>query len=520
MATTKEEAGTLASTQGFPLSADVRAGLIVFLVALPLCLGIATASGAPPLSGLIAGIVGGTLVARVSGSQLTVAGPAAGLTLLVLEGITRLGFRVFLTCTVLAGLMQLVLGGLKLGRFARLVPHVVIRGMLAAVGLVLILKQLPHAFGYDADPGGDFAFQQRDGHNTFSHLFYAFQSVSRGAVLVSVCAGVALVAWRDYRGLPLSRYLPRELVSVLVGMLVTVIAMDTSFAVSIDHRINIPMLGDQAFLTTPDLSVLLRTDVWHTAFALALIASVESLLCLEAIDRVDPEGRSSSEDRELLAQGLGNATSGWLGGLPLTAVIVRSFVNVEAGGKTQRASLTHGLLLGLATLLAAPFLNYIPLAALSVVLIAVGYKLTRPRIYREIWGHGRGQFMPFVTTIVAILLTDLVTGTLLGIGFALLFLLWEQYQSGIFVTDDGNYRLIRLVASVSFLHKGKFRKAIDTATPGTQIILDGTRAHTVDADMISAIKEAEAFAQRRGLGFSIHRSSTALHSFFREEIGA
>lgn len=498
---------------------DLRAGVLVFLVALPLCLGIATASGAPPLSGLIAGIVGGTLVTLVSGSGLMISGPAAGLTLLVLEGITHFGMRAFLSCVVLAGLMQLAFGALSLGRFARLVPQVVIRGMLAAVGLVLILKQLPHAFGYDTDPPGDLTFLQRDGHNTFSQLFYMLESVSGGAVLVSLSCALAMLAWRDYAGVRLSRFLPRELVTVVVGLVGSYLLRDTTLSLSPEQRISVPAaLGAlDSVLITPDFSAMGRLEVWRSALSLALIASVESLLCLEAIDRADPLNRSTSENRELLAQGLGNTASGLLGGLPLTAVIVRSFVNLESGGRTRRASLTHGFMLVAATLLAAPMLDHVPLSALAVVLIVLGYKLTRPRLYREIWQQGWDQFLPFVTTIVAILLSDLLTGTLFGVGFALLYLVWNQYRSAIVVTDDGNYRLIRFVANVSFLHKGKFREAFETAPPGTQIILDGTRTHTLDLDMLRAIEEAKELAQRRGLGFTISRSRSALHSFFREE---
>lgn len=506
-------------------SADLRSGLIVFLVALPLCLGVATASGAPPLAGLIAGFVGGTLVALTSGSSLSVAGPAAGLTVIVFDGIARLGLPAFLTATLLGGGIQLSLGVLRLGRVAQLVPNAVIRGMLAAIGLILLLKQLPHAVGYDADPEGDFAFKQPDGHNTFSELFYSLAGGELpGAVIVTLCASIAMWLWRDYRNLPLRRYLPRELAAVVVGVICTMLLVGTAFELSPEHRVSIPQLSEVGGLrglwTAPDLQAIFRMDVWRTAFTLAAVASIESLLCLEATDRIDPMHRVSSPNRELVAQGLGNAASGALGGLPVTAVVVRSFANVHAGAKTRWSSVTHGVLLACATLFAAHLLNYIPLAALAVVLMVVGYKLTPPRLYKELWALGSEQFLPFITTVLAILLTDLLTGTLLGIGFAVFFILWGQYRSAIVVTDDGNYRLIRFVSNVSFLHKARLREAFESAPPGMQIILDGTRARTIDSDIKDTINELEVLAKNRGITLSITRTRTALHEFFREEIPA
>ncbi|MFT3925185.1 MAG: SulP family inorganic anion transporter [Myxococcales bacterium] len=511
-----------ASALSTPSPSDLKSGLIVFLVALPLCLGVATASGAPPLAGLIAGVVGGTLVGLASGSALSVSGPAAGLTVIVLDGITRLGMPAFLMATLLGGGIQLTLGALRLGRFAQLVPNVVIRGMLAAIGLILLLKQLPHAVGYDADPEGDFAFEQLDGHNTFSELFYSLAGGELpGAVIVSVFAGLAIWLWRDYRNLPLRSFVPRELFAVLVGVVCTMLLTGTPFELSPEHRVSIPRLGEVGGLkglwTSPDLAAIGRLDVWRTAFTLAMVASIESLLCVEATDRIDPLHRASSPNRELLAQGLGNAASGALGGLPVTAVVVRSFANVQAGAKSRWSTVTHGVLLGLATLFAAHLLNFIPLAALAVVLMVVGYKLTPPKLYREIWELGTAQFFPFITTVLAILLTDLLTGTLLGIGFSVFFVLWGQYRSAIVVTDDGEYRMIRFISSVSFLHKPRLREALETAAPGTQIILDGTRAHAVDPDIMDTIREFEAVAQGRGVTLSITRTRTALHGFFRED---
>jgi MFS superfamily sulfate permease-like transporter len=500
---------------------DMRSGLIVFLVALPLCLGVATASGAPPLAGLIAGMVGGTVVALASGSSLSVAGPAAGLTVITLDGIQRFGLRTFVLATMIGGVLQIAIGLAGAGRLGQLVPNAVIRGMLAAIGLILVLKQLPHAVGYDADPEGDFAFSQRDGHNTFSELFYSLESFTAGAVVVSILAGIALLSWRNYPKLPLARYLPKELVAVLVGTVAALFFAGTDIELSPEHRVSVPLLKDTGLAglwLQPDWAAIGRWDVWKMGFTLAIVASIESLLCLEATDRIDPLRRPSPPNRELVAQGLGNLVSGGLGGLPVTAVVVRSFTNVQAGGRTRIASLTHGLLIILATVGFAHLINYIPLAALAMVLVMVGYKLTPPKLYLEVWRMGRDQFLPFITTVLAILLTDLLTGTLLGLGFAIFFVVWAHYSSAMVITDDGRVRMIRFVSSVSFLHKARLKAAFEGAAPGGHVVLDGTRARTVDPDILDAIADFEETAKVRGIELSIQRSTSALHGYFRDEV--
>jgi MFS superfamily sulfate permease-like transporter len=503
--------------------ADLRAGIIVFLVALPLCLGIATACGAPPLSGLIAGIVGGTVVAFASKSPLSVAGPAAGLTVIVFDGIQRLGFRSMLLSVMLAGAMQIAIGLAGAGRVAQLVPNAVIRGMLAAIGLILVLKQLPHAVGYDKDPEGDFAFAQPDGHNTFSEIFYSLEAFTTGVIIVSLCAGLALALWRNYPKLPLTRYAPRELIAVSVGLLVALLLDGSPFAIQQEHRVSIPLLGTEGLAglwTMPDWSSIVKADVWKTGFTLAIVASIESLLCVEATDRLDPHRRVTPPNRELIAQGLGNTVSGLLGGLPVTAVVVRSFTNVQSGGRTRYSSVIHGVALILATLAFANVLNNIPLGALAVVLIMVGFKLTPPKLYVEVWRMGRDQFLPFATTVLAILLTDLLTGTLLGLAFALFFIVWGHYSAAIVITDDGNYRMIRFVSSVSFLHKARLKEAFDTTPSGGHIILDGTRARSVDADIVNTIADFMEVAKTRNVELSIQRSQSAFHGYFREEANA
>jgi SulP family sulfate permease len=511
------------SAKSATIARDLKAGLIVFLVALPLCLGIATACGAPPLTGLIAGVVGGTVVALASGSSLSVAGPAAGLTVIVLDGIRTLTLPTFLTAVLLGGAIQISIGLLGAGRLAQLVPNAVIRGMLAAIGLILVLKQLPHAIGYDADPEGDFAFLQPDGHNTFSDLFYSLNYVTFGAVIISVLAGLTLTFWRNYSKLPLARYVPRELVAVAIGMACVFLFQGTSLELIPDHRVNMPLLGDKGLLglwISPDWAAVGRLDVWKTAFTLAIVASIESLLCVEATDRIDPLRRVSPPNRELVAQGLGNMVSGALGGLPVTAVVVRSFTNVQAGGRTRISSVTHGILLFVSIVGLAAVLNYIPLAALAAVLVMVGLKLTPPRLYREVWRMGREQFVPFITTVIAILLTDLLTGTLLGLALAVFFIVLGHYSSAIMVTDDGSVRLIRFVATVSFLHKARLKEALEGVAAGGHVVLDGTQARKIDPDIMDVIADFEQSAKQRGIEVSVHRSQSALHGYFREEVRA
>lgn len=513
-----------ASSRSAVWTADLRAGLIVFFVALPLCLGIATASGAPPLAGIIAGIVGGIAVAMVSGSPLSVAGPAAGLTVIVFDAIERIGFRGFLLAVMLAGALQFLMGVCKLGKLGQFVPNTVIRGMLAAIGLILVLKQLPHAVGHDSTYVGDHAFVQADEQNTLSSLYRALGAFELGALLIALAAGLVLVFWRDFGKLRLTRFAPRELVAVMVGISGSLLLGGTSLELAQIHRVTLPLLtevgGFAGLWVTPDFSLIGNMQVWTTALTLSIVASIETLLCIEAIDRIDPEHRVSPPDRELLAQGTGNALSGFLGGLPLTSVVVRSFTNVQAGGRTRLASVTHGVLLIAALAWLGPILNNIPLAALASILIMVGFKLTPPKLYVDAWKAGPSQFVPFIATVGFIMFTDLLTGTMCGFAFAVFFALWRQYQSAVVVTDDKSYRLIRLVSTVSFLHKARIKSLLASTPPGTSIVLDGTRATAVDPDVIEILRELEERGPSRGISVSIRRNASARVNFFREELAA
>lgn len=500
------------------LFGEAQAGLTVFLVALPLCLGIATASGASPLSGLIAGLVGGTVVALASGSSLSVAGPAAGLTVIVLDAIQRLGFRRFLLATLLAGMLQVAFGVARLGGINYLVPTSVIRGMLAAIGLILILKQIPHAVGFDADYEGDFGFRQMDGDDTFTAIPHALGALHPGAILVALAGVIALLLWRDYDRLPLRRNVPRELVAVVAGGVCAFLLEGTAYALSPEHRVTIPVFGAAVGLrelwTTPDFSGLTDFAVWKSAGTISLVASIESLLSVEATDRLDPERRHTPPNRELVAQGLGNMTSGFLGGLPVTAVVVRSFANVQAGARTRWSSVVHGVLLLVATVSFASVLNHVPLAALAVVLLAVGYKLTAPKLYRETWLLGKDQFLPFVVTVLAILLTDLLNGVIVGVAVAFGITIVAQYRAGVVVTDDGPNRLIRFTSDVSFLHKARIKQAVQGLPHGSHVIIDGTRARLVHHDVLETLRELELHGHH-GVTLSVHRSPSAAHGYFR-----
>jgi MFS superfamily sulfate permease-like transporter len=497
----------------------LRAGLIVFLIAVPLCLGIATASGAPPLAGLIAGFVGGTIVALLSGSELSVAGPAAGLTVIVLGGIEQLGFPAFLTAVVIAGVAQMAFGALGWGAFAQLVPHGVVRGMLAAIGLILILKQLPHAVGYDADYEGDQSFSQPDGQNTFSELITAADALHPGAIIVSLAAALAMLLWRDYGKVKLTRYCPRELMAVLAGLLTSEALVGGSFGLSESHLVNIPTAGGISGLASlwiaPAMSALSDPTMWKLALTIAIVASIESLLSVEACDRLDEKRRQTPLNRELMAQGAGNMTSGLLGGLPVTAVVVRSFTNIHAGGQSRWSAVFHGVLILTATLGLGAFLSRIPLATLAIVLLVVGYKLTPPKLYKQMWQQGREQFLPFLVTVLCVLFTDLLTGTLLGFAFAIFFVIYRHYSSSIVLTDDGNNRLIRLAGDVSFLHKAQLAKAIAGTRAGGALIVDGTRARDVDVEIQELLSEVEAEQSSRNYEVRLLRSNGALHPFFR-----
>ena len=480
------------SLLGQNLRYDLKSSLVVFLVALPLCLGIAVASGAPPMSGLIAGIVGGIVVGSLSGSHVSVSGPAAGLTVIVLDSISSLGtLELFLATVVFAGIIQMVLGFLKGGVLSYFFPHSVIKGMLTAIGLILILKQIPHALGYDKDTMGDEAFLQADQHNTFTEIWYAFQYFSPGAIVIVLIALGILIAFEipKVKNHRIFGVIPGALWAVISGILINFLFGKylPEWKMSDEHLVKIPEVRSlQEFgnlLTFPDFSLILSTDFWVVSATIAVVASIETLLCIDATDKMDPKKRITPSSRELVAQGVGNSVSGLIGGLPITAVIVRSSANISSGAKTKLSAILHGFLLILLILTIPGLLNQIPLSCLAAVLFLVGYKLAKPKIFITSYEKGWDQFIPFVVTVIAILLTDLLVGIGIGMVFGLFFVIKTNFHRAITMTEhQGNY-LIRLHKDVSFLNKAFLLKKLEDIPEGSKVIIDATRANFIDNDI-------------------------------------
>lgn len=483
------------------LKFDIPSGLVVFLVALPLCLGIALASGAPLFSGIIAGVMGGIVCGIISGSPLGVSGPAAGLTVIVLSAISSLGsYEVFLVSVVLAGILQIVLGLLKAGIIGYYFPSSVIKGMLAAIGLILILKQIPHALGFDKDLIGDEEFLQADKRNTFSEIWYAVLYHSKGAIIISVVSlAILLLFERPFiKKIALFRFVPGALIAVISGILInyafTLFAPE--LALTGEHLVTLPVAHNAneflGFFTAPDWAAALSNPkVYVTAGTIAVVASLETLLCVEATDKLDPEKRSTPTNRELIAQGAGNIASGLIGGLPLTQVIVRSSANINSGGKTKMSAVVHGVLLLLCALLIPGLLNKIPLACLAAVLLLVGYKLSKVSLYKEMYKIGWEQFMPFMITIAAILFTDLLKGIAIGMVFAIFYILRKNFRTSYFYHKDevqtGEPIKIRLSEEVTFLNKASIQLMLDELPENTKVVLDGSNSINIDYDVLEII---------------------------------
>ena len=405
------------------IKSDLPAGLVVFLVAVPLCLGIALASGAPLFSGIIAGMVGGIVVTSFSGSQLGVSGPAAGLAVIVLAAIEDLGaFDSFLLAVVIAGIVQIVLGIARAGIIGYYFPSSVIKGMLAAIGVIIFLKQIPHAFGYDKDPEGDLEFMQDDGQNTFSELFNMFEFITPGALIISTLSLAILILWERpfMKKIKLFQIVQGPLVVVALGIILGIVFKGSQFAISQEHMVAIPVAdgfdGFVGLFTLPDFSQILNPQIWIVGITIAIVASLETLLCVEATDKLDPQKRVTPTNRELRAQGIGNLVSGLIGGLPVTQVIVRSSANIQSGGKSRMSALFHGVLILISAMAIPNILNMIPLASLAAILLVVGYKLAKPELFKQMYHAGLKQFVPFTVTVLAIVFTDLLVG--IGIGLA------------------------------------------------------------------------------------------------------
>jgi len=491
------------------LKGDWKSGIAVFLVALPLCLGIALASGAPLLAGLVAGIVGGTLVSLLSGSELSVSGPAAGLTIIVATAITDLGsFPGFLVAVILAGLIQVALGLLKMGKIGGFFPSSVIRGMLVAIGIVIILKQIPHAIGDDLDFIGEFEFDQKDGENTFTEILASFATIKVGAVFISIFGLLILFSWTKIgETFRFMNALPASLFVVLAG-----VALNESFAFwapdlfignSKDHMVNLPIFASTSEiwngLVSPDWSFVTNPKVYSIAITLAIVASLESLLSLEATDSLDPLKRISSPDRELLAQGIGNISSGLLGGIPITSVIVRSSTNVYSGGKSRMSGFFHGILLLIAVLALPFYLNKIPLACLASILLYTGYKLAHPSAFQKVISEGWKQWVPFLVTVAVVVGVDLLWGIFIGTLVGLIFVLITNYSSVFAVFKDGNEILIKFQKDVTFLHKMSLKETLRKIPAGSEVFIDTSKVHFMDHDINLLIQEFMSTAQERGI---------------------
>ncbi|PPD29789.1 MAG: hypothetical protein CTY19_16965 [Methylomonas sp.] len=505
------------------LKQDIPAGLVVFLIALPLCLGVALASGAPLFSGIIAGIVGGLVVAWASGSHLSVSGPAAGLTVIVFNAIDGLGsFGAFSLSVFIAGIFQLILGLLKAGLIGAFFPVSVIKGMLAAIGLILIIKQVPHATGYDASFEGDESYMQETANTSLVEILDSLHFLSPGASLISVVALLILILWEIdiFKRLTLVKMVPAPLIAVLWGTLFNLWAGVNApdLAVSTKHLVSLPELGTlgnfAAQLRLPDFSYWTNPAIYKVAGTIAIIASIETLLSLEAVDKLDPHKRVAPANRELKAQGLGNMISGLAGGLPITAVIVRSAANVNAGGQTRVSAFVHGVFLLFSVVFIAPYLNMIPLACLAAILLQTGYKLAKPSLFKELYRKGWNQFLPFLITIVAILTTDLLLGIAIGMVVGIVFVLRSNFHQALTLTKNGNHFLLRLHKDVSFLNKAVLRGHLAKIEPSSELVIDGTRALFIDQDILETIADFLAAAQDRNInvdiqGFSIDNISAS-----------
>ena len=489
---------------------DLPAGLVVFLVALPLCLGVALASGAPLISGIIAGVIGGIVVALFSGSELSVSGPAAGLAVIVLNSIEDLkSFPAFALAVLLSGAFQLGIGLLRAGVIGDFIPNMVIKGMLAGIGIVIILKQIPHALGDDNDFVGDEGFNQPDHLNTFNEVTQSVGSINYGAIVISLFSLVILFGW-DHPAIRRRRWLsiiPAPLLCVVFGTVLNetfkIVSPSWVLLAAKHHLVELPVMGSirEVFNTLqfPDFSRLLDPLVWKIALTLAIVGSLESLLSLEASDKLDPEKRISDPNAELRAQGLGNLTSGLLGGLPVTSVIVRSSANIYSGAKTRLSSIIHGILLLVAVLLIPTVLNRVPLACLASILLSVGYKLSSWKIIRSVWKEGWSQFLPFAITVAGIVLTDLLKGILIGLCVSVFFVMRAYTRTALTMVKDGEDILIRLNKDLTFVNKQELKARLREVPDGARLVIDGVRAHYVDHDAVEVIREFCESAPHRGI---------------------
>jgi MFS superfamily sulfate permease-like transporter len=481
---------------------DILSGLVVFLVALPLCLGIAVASGAPPFSGVITGIIGGIVVGVASNSNTSVSGPAAGLIAIILAAITSLGYEQFLLAVVIAGVCQLILGYAKAGSISSYFPSGVIEGMLTAIGIIIIKKELPHAIGYDKEHEGDFfSYELTDAADSglWGELIHSFNYAHKGIIIVTIVSFIILVSFNRVPFLKKIKFIPGALIVVLVGILINFIfsSMNSGLVISAEHLVQLPRAGSVSeFLgqfTMPDFSGFTNSEVWFTAITIAIVASTETLLCLEAGDKMDPLKRYSSANTELKAQGFGNILSGMLGGLPLTSVIVRTTANINAGARTKFSTIVHGCLLLITVVLIPGFLNKIPMGCLAAILIMIGLKLASPSVFIRMWKAGKYQFIPFIVTVIAVVFTDLLKGVGIGMAVSIFFILRGNMKLAYFFRKEehhaGETIYIDLAQEVSFLNKAAIKETLRHLPEKSHVVIDAAQTVYIDYDVLELIKD-------------------------------
>ena len=494
------------------LKNDIPSSVVVFFVALPLCLGIALASGAPLFAGLIAGIVGGIVVGALSGSTIGVSGPAAGLAAIVLTAIGTLGgYENFLVTVVLGGIIQIVFGILKAGVIGYYFPSSVIKGMLTGIGIIIILKQLPHFFGYDSDPEGDFAFFLVDGENTFSEILNTINNVQPGSLLIGVIGLAILILWDKVLSKKgkIFKLVQGPLVAVVVSIIFYVLTKSNDvLSIANSHLVSVPIPDSiDSFLgqfSLPNFSAISNPAVWVVAFTIALVASLETLLCVEATDKLDPHKNVTPTNRELLAQGAGNIISGMIGGLPITQVIVRSSANIQSGGRTKMSAIIHGFLLLISVILIPTLLNMIPLSVLAAILLIVGWKLAKPKLFKSMYNAGWKQFVPFVVTVLGIVFIDLLYGLGIGLMVGIVITLRNSYKNSHFLhiegedVDDGKIKMT-LAEEVTFFNKGAILKELDSLPLNSYLELDVRKTRYLDNDIIEILDDFAFKAKERNI---------------------
>ena len=490
------------------LKTDILSGLVVFLVALPLCLGIALASGAPLFAGIISGVIGGIVVGILSNSQLSVSGPAAGLTAIVLAAITSLGdYRTFLLAVVLAGVLQILLGIVKAGTVSNYFPSNVIDGMLTAIGIIIILKQLPHAVGYDTDNEGDMFFIEKgEGHNTFSSVIDAINYSQAGAVIICLVSLAILIAFNKVDFLKKIKVVPGALIAVIAGVLLNELfkIINPNLVIQQEHLVNLPMPKSvDEFIgqfQLPNFAEITNPKIWVTAATIAVVASIETLLCIEAADKMDPLKRYTNTNTELFAQGTGNIVSGLLGGMPMTSVIVRTSANVNSGARTKLSTIAHGVFLLLAVVAIPSILNKIPLACLAAILLMIGYKLASPAVFQKMWASGRYQFVPFIVTVVAVVFTDLLKGVGVGLVVSVFYILRANLKLAYFFKKQehhaGETITIKLAQEVSFLNKAAIKQTLGDLPENSHLVIDASDTFYIDHDVVQLIKDFLAIGSK------------------------